>query len=308
MSLLYEPLRAERYEVRLLTLSFGSAPMVECTMQKYNLVHNPPPYAALSYCWGDEKVTRDIVVNGATISVTVNLEEALQRLRRMTGYGTMLLFADAICINQNDLPERSQQVRLMKQIYEKAEECYAWLGGQGFEAVVSGMISVKALVEASSIGDSVAAREYLLPACTGFLSICGCAYWQRRWIIQEITAASNVRLLCRTYKLELEILQSAYTECVASVFWLSEHQLSSAFLQSILQFRRRYHEGYPLSLCEVILETQQYLSKDPRDKIFALLGICSDGAALVPTPNYSQSVGENLCRFDQSDSVQECEL
>lgn len=41
-----------------------------------------------------------------------------------------LLWIDAICINQDDLDERSQQVRLMKNIYSTAGRVLVWLGEQ----------------------------------------------------------------------------------------------------------------------------------------------------------------------------------
>ena len=44
-----------------------------------------------------------------------------------------------------------------------------------------------------------------------------------------------------------------------------------------------------MTLCETILATQDCFSKDIRDRIFALVGICSDGPDLVLTPNYQQS-------------------
>jgi hypothetical protein len=37
------------------------------------------------------------------------------------------IFIDALCINQEDVQERGQQVKLMRQIYRDAEEVIAWL-------------------------------------------------------------------------------------------------------------------------------------------------------------------------------------
>lgn len=51
-------------------------------------------------------------------------------------------------------------------------------------------------------------------------------------------------------------------------------------------FRHAYRTGKTLTVCEAILATQDSLSKDLRDRIFALIGICADGRELVPTPSY----------------------
>lgn len=37
-------------------------------------------------------------------------------------------WADAICINQQDIYERNSQVLLMRHIYEGAEQVLIWLG------------------------------------------------------------------------------------------------------------------------------------------------------------------------------------
>ena len=50
-----------------------------------------------------------------------------------------MLWIDALCINQSDLQERSQQVRFMKLIYEKAKTVYTWLGGQDFGDATHGL-------------------------------------------------------------------------------------------------------------------------------------------------------------------------
>ncbi len=39
----------------------------------------------------------------------------------------MQVWADAVCINQNDLDERSSQVSIMADIYKAAKHCQIWL-------------------------------------------------------------------------------------------------------------------------------------------------------------------------------------
>ena len=83
-----------------------------------------PPYAALSYCWGDSTLDRYIYVPDA-LPVTANLHAALVSIGRMA---TAYVWADAICINQNNISERNHQVLLMRQIYEKATGIVIYLG------------------------------------------------------------------------------------------------------------------------------------------------------------------------------------
>jgi hypothetical protein len=88
-------------------------------------------YVALSYVWGDSTPAnlREIYVDGTPFQVTRNLEAALQELRKhyriKQGFR---IWADAVCINQNDLDERGSQVAMMRQIYLTAWHVVIWLG------------------------------------------------------------------------------------------------------------------------------------------------------------------------------------
>jgi hypothetical protein len=81
---------------------------------------------ALSYVWGAPNRTRVITCNGAQLKITPNLEVALQAIRSPTTQ--ILLWADAICINQDNPEERNHQIRLMTQIYSTAQRVLVWLG------------------------------------------------------------------------------------------------------------------------------------------------------------------------------------
>ncbi|KAF8859326.1 heterokaryon incompatibility, partial [Acephala macrosclerotiorum] len=83
-------------------------------------------YEALSYVWGESDPPCWILCNGQRKSVTPNLGAALRRLRYKEKW--RLVWIDAICVNQEDLDERSQQVMLMRNIYSPARRVIVWLG------------------------------------------------------------------------------------------------------------------------------------------------------------------------------------
>ncbi|TRX93537.1 hypothetical protein FHL15_005509 [Xylaria flabelliformis] len=97
---------------------------------KYNLRDFPcedrPKYMALSYVWGEETPTRDISINGTIVQVRKTLAQALQSIAHFDPH--MYVFADAICINQQDDREKSTMVQHMAQIFSDAWLVYAWLG------------------------------------------------------------------------------------------------------------------------------------------------------------------------------------
>lgn len=122
--IVYEPLDASCPQFRLLEISecdenIEDGP-VAVTIHTVALPDSPP-FAALSYVWGDPNNRVDIIVNGRPHKVTKSLSEALRyapthALQHMNQHGgvkcepqAFRLWADAICINQEDVEERSHQ-------------------------------------------------------------------------------------------------------------------------------------------------------------------------------------------------------
>ena len=79
MASIYQPLRSDRREFRLLKLE--PAPNLDyelvCSLVLSSLDINPK-YDALSYAWGDPAITKPISLNGLERSVTTSLELALR--------------------------------------------------------------------------------------------------------------------------------------------------------------------------------------------------------------------------------------
>lgn len=97
--------------------------LVECRLGE------PSDYEAISYTWQGQKPSREVSCSGMTILVTENCEAALRRFRPWTKGDFRLLWIDSICINQEErnTTEKSQQIRLMGEIYAKARRVLVWL-------------------------------------------------------------------------------------------------------------------------------------------------------------------------------------
>ncbi|KAK7180315.1 Heterokaryon incompatibility protein 6, OR allele 6 [Paraphaeosphaeria sporulosa] len=79
-------------------------------------------FAALSYAWGNREKSRFVSVNGLALAVTETAETKLNNL-----YMRPALWADAICINQDDDQEKTLQVAMMVEIYHAASKVGIWL-------------------------------------------------------------------------------------------------------------------------------------------------------------------------------------
>lgn len=113
-------------DIRLVSLHPAleyDAPLI-CDLDVTSL-DDAPKFEALSYVWGSSARQFPAVCTGIGITLTDNLADALQRLRDKTRF--RIIWIDALCINQEDIPERNQQVLLMSQIYQKAA-VIIWLG------------------------------------------------------------------------------------------------------------------------------------------------------------------------------------
>jgi len=127
-------LDATIHEIRLLRLHpSNDDECVSCSLTRTSLQTgngDAQSFNALSYAWGDPNIKTRIRIDGFDAMVTTNLESALRRLRtyRPQVVQDLPLWVDALCINQQDLEERNQQVSMMGNIFRAAERVLVWLG------------------------------------------------------------------------------------------------------------------------------------------------------------------------------------
>jgi hypothetical protein len=124
------PLDASRRQIRLLILHVGEWEHPICCHLSSVSLGSKPDYEALSYTWGTDKKTRDITINGRPFPVRKNLYTILKRLRRHVVGEDLVLWIDAICINQSNsaMAERTSQVKMMTTIYSSCRQVLVWLG------------------------------------------------------------------------------------------------------------------------------------------------------------------------------------
>ncbi|KAF9876570.1 hypothetical protein CkaCkLH20_05978 [Colletotrichum karsti] len=115
----YVPLDPERRQFRLLRLAPpGESGIISQFRLETFCLDDAPPYLCLSYVWGDPDRFLGINCDGEMIPVTQNLFHALKAC--FNRHPNFWLWADGICINQEDLAERGSQVLFMGMIYQNA--------------------------------------------------------------------------------------------------------------------------------------------------------------------------------------------
>ncbi|EHK42440.1 hypothetical protein TRIATDRAFT_185589, partial [Trichoderma atroviride IMI 206040] len=157
---------------------------IQCYIKPFNL-HPLPKFEALSYTWGNPTDRLPIIANGETMLVTKNLATSLTYLRDCSD--ARVLWIDAICINQNDLGERSKQVMLMGKIYEVVTRVISWLGIRDplFDPFIEMHHATSLFQHIRFLKTHPPFQAYLESNNT---------YWQRAWIIQEVICAKRLIL------------------------------------------------------------------------------------------------------------------
>ncbi|KAK5158018.1 hypothetical protein LTS14_003941 [Recurvomyces mirabilis] len=115
---LYHKLDPGRQEIRLLVLkpAASSEEEVRCMVQHTSLKSRPrAKYETISYVWGDPTVQSTILIQDERVLIPANAAVVLRRFRKKAE--DRVLWIDAVCINQHDIDERSQQVALMAEVY-----------------------------------------------------------------------------------------------------------------------------------------------------------------------------------------------
>jgi hypothetical protein len=162
-------------------------------------------YSALSYTWGDSNLSRQILISDHIFRVTDNVKEYLRAWVEYPSPPYFGLWIDAICINQQDLEERSVQVKRMRDIYQQALEVIAWLGAEEGSDKAIEILTVFACYN-QGVQEQTDAFIENFRANPNFLEIgywkpffdflCR-PYWNHLWIIQEIALShTSLRVQC----------------------------------------------------------------------------------------------------------------
>ncbi|KAI1371574.1 heterokaryon incompatibility protein-domain-containing protein [Hypoxylon crocopeplum] len=313
----YRPLQESRRQTRLLSLHAGTfeEPII-CSIMTVSLDDaGHDKYDALSYCWGDTHVDKIIQLQSTThipgnetptyeIPITLNLYEALRHLRPENGLPRML-WVDAVCIDQENFGERSQQVALMPIIYAEAARVVVWLGVNTGSPVRRECFSaLQAIQERLQIrqGTSVtyASQELeqqeadvinaAIPNMVDYTiqwNLCDFDWFKRTWVLQEISNARTATFRCGFDEvawpvvssvirlLQAEKLGSALVQAASQPANVLRSAIVPSIWFSILRLGSDNQvprvEASSDGILEILIKAHSLKATDLRDKLFALL-------------------------------------
>jgi hypothetical protein len=311
----YSKLPSPTY-TRLLELQPSEDPDAELRCRLYAAeLYGPvsPDYEAISYTWGTNTLSQTLgvdVVEGIStrLLITANLSDALRRLR--SSDTLRALWADAVCINQDDDDEKSRHIPLMTDIYRGASRVLVWLGGNWADEEQA-LLHIKSLARyIHSKSDAFPFdlhRQSLTDAVTGVVRL---PWFSRRWVIQKVVLNPDVVLICGSQQLSFGRLGQVVDRLLsdddgddgAPVVWKG--------FSAMLDLWKRSTLAPPAAkLSELIINFEHFECADARDRIFTLLIFAThvtmsvSQQATPPPQNLLQKQGPVLS-IDYSSSIE----
>ncbi|EGR48126.1 uncharacterized protein TRIREDRAFT_63093 [Trichoderma reesei QM6a] len=267
------------------------------------------PYEAISYVWGTSDRLFTLLCDGAVLPLTQSIRDALVRVRLPDR--ARRLWADQICINQDDVAERSQQVKLMNAVYKNASKVLVWLGrdvdGVAADAVrmvhhLDGVFRDEEAHEAFKIAHEEHLAMQSAERWVPLAKLTKLPWFHRIWIVQEIGTTAPATLYWGDTEMDWDTLSF-----VAGILNERYHHLRTRFFigtsnirylhqrfvepaEAYDQFHNRGNFAYELH------RARHLLAQDPRDHVYAFLGhfsLTKGGEELRElVADYSKSVEE----------------
>jgi hypothetical protein len=297
---------------------------ISCELETVKL-DDAPPFWAVSYQWGSEEKPQLLRLGYRTspdighIPVTSNCAAAIQALIPKE---VRYLWIDAVCINQSDIREKEHQIPLMREIYSQASLVTGYLAT---ESELSVGTLVHRMIQTFADG-----KKFAIDSGGSFLiyralsEVFKHEYFQRAWIVQEIVLAKSLILIHGKDCLYLDqlitiakaqskdeiipegpsgfILQESMMEKL-NVLGISKTQEWMHFTLSCFKFKERAlvieklrlsakekDKSQRLTVAQIVDQNLLLSAGNPRDQVYALLGLASDSTVQELQPYYSLDV------------------
>ncbi|KAH7396766.1 heterokaryon incompatibility protein-domain-containing protein [Phaeosphaeria sp. MPI-PUGE-AT-0046c] len=306
----YSPMTSPT-SVRFMKLLPGSGESpIDCEIFEAR-IEDHLPYIALSYSWGSQKDLRKISCSGTrSLEVTPNLYQALRHLRHPTELRTFWI--DALCVDQKNIQERNHQVAQMKQIYSQSQKLLIWLGTSSSNLAYDLITRLAALVDNPEQPGVFQPQPWIQSQHWKALSELLTSEWFRRmWVVQELVLGLRMNEPFATEVLfgSHLVTWSELARCCgyigrhyAQLFESSTHTADSGIIRrgvtrvdnlhgmAIRAPQDLTYSEWMVWLLKKLTTSRNKKTSDPRDKVFALYGLCCSEPQ--PLPDYALSPAE----------------
>jgi len=260
-------------------------------------------FVAVSYCWGTSKKRAPIVIDGQNATIPQTAAVAIRNLSKVSPYP---LWIDAVCIDQNNLQEKSQQVAMMKDVYSKAVSVLIWLG-PAQRSTADSIASIEKIHE-QCLG-ATGGLEHLnthlygsdgspgfkysnapLPDCDwpALQAFYSAQWFGRLWVIQEIGLAKDSTIYVGSFSICAE-------KVVLAARWMV-HRKYPRYCKGLetpgIENASNLYRPAGRLLWNQLRRTHRAGCREPQDKIYGLLGLLREETASAIVANYTRPLVE----------------
>jgi hypothetical protein len=312
--------------LKLVPAKFSPTDELYCELVERRLSRQPD-YEAISYVWGSPVFSEALFLSSERLKITGNLASALRRFRDPDS--PRLLWADAVCINQNDPIEKSAQVAMMGEIYRSARRVLGWLGTGDVHTPYNFELIHQMAADQPSPGHEDEWYAELQPASDSkhwdtnltelapgidfdaLHALLGNTWFTRRWIVQEVVLSTETLLVCGNHEISFHdftkamyVLWQIYVKKIP-VKGMSLTKMK--FARTLTSTRDLFYDrkSSTESLEPATAERKRMLDyvnsveshcSDNRDRIYALMSLRGKNDFRV-VPDYTKTVSEVYTNF-----------
>lgn len=291
-------------------------------------------YEAVSYVWGTGQRECVVTCDGRVLKIIPSLYKVLQRVRLPDAPRN--IWADSICINQEDLQEKGRQVTMMGQIYRSAERVLICMGTAGEEHgpnVFTLLEDIRAMIEAgvshitNKLGESVLSSSELDPIVwnqfpysdpdapvlhdprwASINALIERPWFHRGWVVREAGLAQQAIVLWgQTEFLWHDLMRALvwrHRRAVKSIAIPAEDRFRShleayeARHQDSIRVFYQWGSWKACTLLDYLHFARALRLTDSRDRIYAFLDLAEDSVRkLHVVPNYNDAPSKVYCDF-----------
>ncbi|CAH0018227.1 unnamed protein product [Clonostachys rhizophaga] len=301
-------------EIRTLLIQPGaSGSPLTGQIDQHKLGDPDKPYEALSYAWGSPKRGNVIRIGEKDVLVTQNARELLLHLR--DEHHPRRVWIDGICIDQDNIDERSHQVTLMQAIFSGASSVLIWVGESdedtdsvfSFFTLMDERRRDRAEAEANENENEHPDTEFVRKSIKDPSKVRKFAsrpWFHRSWTFQEACLSAESYLICGKHQLHWRIFVSAalYLTSAGMLNVFGQSADTIVALANLAAANPSHHTPY---LSVILPLTRELKAGNPHDKIFSVLGMADRTNMPSLKLSYSLPVSEVYARTAKAMIVQE---
>jgi Heterokaryon incompatibility protein (HET) len=187
----------------------------------------------------------------------------------------------------------------MREIYRSAQRTLIWLG----DSVPSDEIAFRALQELWDTrhqefvyNGEVFFSDGLTDIFKSFDTLLSRPWLWRTWVLQEVGVSAHAVVVCGEHFLSWDSFEAGILSAESSSEFREEDDVPFENFSRVEPIRyirsSQFQDCQEPSISQMLRSGSKNESTDPRDLVYALLGLCETSTLVLPIVNYSLSVQE----------------